>query len=379
MPLVLNEEQIMLQETARGFLSGRAPVSHLRELRDSGSTTGFSMELWREMSDLGWPAILVPEDYGGLGFGYTGLGVVLQETGRTLTPQPLLSSSLMAASALAEAGTEQQKTSKLPAIASGELIATLAIDESGRHRPGSVNTCATSNGRGFLLEGAKRFVMDGGAAGLFIVSARSEGQPGDRDGISLFLVPANAPGVTISPCQILDTHWATDVRLEKVQVDTDALLGLEHEGFGVLQNALDAGRIGQSAELLGIALEAFERSLAYLKERKQFGVPIGSFQALQHRAADLFGEIEICKSLVLHALQELDAGTGKRAELASMTKAKLAETAMRSTAEAIQWHGGIGMTDDYDIGFFYKRARLLETLLGDRYYHLDRYARLRGY
>jgi acyl-CoA dehydrogenase len=379
MALVLNPEQSMLQQSARDFLSRQTPVKHLRSLRDAGGNKGFSPETWAEMSALGWPAMAIPEEYAGLGFGFTGLGIVLQETGRTLTPCPLLSSAMVAARAIVRAANEAQKRDLLPGIASGETIATFAFDEQAQHRPGRIITTAKRTADGFCLNGHKRFVLDGVMSDQLIVSALTHGHAPEYERFSLFVVPATAPGVTITPCEILDTHVAADVRLEDVQLPATALLGGENAGFAILEDALDAGRIGQSAELLGVALEAFERSITYLRERKQFGVPIGSFQALQHRAAALFGELEMCKSLVLDALHRLDAGDAGIAATASMTKAKLAATADKVTAEAIQWHGGIGMTDEFEIGWFYKRARILETLLGDRYFHLDRFARLRGF
>ena len=374
----------MLQQSARDFLGRRAPVRHLRSLRDDGGNKGFSPEVWAEMSALGWPAMAVPEEYGGLGFGFTGLGIVLQETGRTLTPCPLLSSAMMAVAALLRGGTAAQKSALLPGIASGETIVTLAFDEQSQHRPAQLAASAERAADGFCLNGQKRFVLDGVLSDQFIVSARTDsnapvGKASDREGVTLFVVPASTRGVTITPCQALDTHVLADITLDDVHLPAAALLGAENQGFAILEYALDAGRIGQSAELLGVALEAFERSIAYLKERKQFGVPIGSFQALQHRAAVLFGELEMSKSLVLNALHRLDSDEQELAATTSMTKVKLVETASRVTAEAIQWHGGIGMTDDFDIGFFYKRARILETLLGDRYFHLDRFARQRGY
>jgi len=369
----------MLQQSARDFLSRQAPVRHLRSLRDAGGSKGFSREVWAEMSALGWPAMAIPEEYDGLGFGFTGLGIVLQETGRTLTPCPLLSSAMMAAAAIVHAGDDAQKSTLLSGIASGETLVALAFDEHAHHRPGQVAATAKRTADGFCISGHKRFVLDGAMSDQLIVSARTDDRAPDGKGISLFMVPATASGITITPCQVLDTHVFADVALQGVQLPFAALLGAENQGLAVLEYALDAGRIGQSAELLGVALEAFERSIAYLKERKQFGVPIGSFQALQHRAAVLFGELELCKSLVLNALHRLDNDDKEIAAMASMTKAKLVETATKATAEAIQWHGGIGMTDDFDIGFFYKRARILETMLGDRYFHLDRFARQRGY
>lgn len=373
MALVLNEEQRMLRDAARAFLQERAPVSHLREIRDSENPDGFSRELWAEMVDMGWAAILVPEEHGGLGYGYTGIGIVLEECGRTLTPSPLLGTAMTAVAALTTAGSDRQCASILPAIASGQRLVALACDEGPRHEPERVSVEAEPEGDGFRLQGSKTAVADGHVADTFIVSAWTGG------GVSLFLVPAHAEGVSVTRYPELDIHTAAEVKFNHVALGEENLLGQRDQGQTVLDRTLDVARIGSSAELLGVAQEAFERTLEYLKERKQFGVRIGSFQALQHRAAHLFGEIEMCKSLVLKALQTLDEGPGECAELASMTKAKLSETAHRAATEAVQMHGGIGMTDDFDIGFFLKRYRILETLYGDRYFHLDRFARQRGY
>jgi alkylation response protein AidB-like acyl-CoA dehydrogenase len=383
MALVVNEEQVMLRDAARAFLAGRAPVSHLRQLRDSGSADGFSRELWAEMAEMGWPAILVPEEYGGLAYGYAGLGLVLEETGRTLTPSPLLGTALTAVAAFNFAGSEAQCSATLPGIASGARIVSLACDEPGRHDPrydfghdpAQAATTATATADGFRLNGRKTAVIDGQAADTFVVSAAT------GDGLSLFVVPAGAGGVTVERCAVLDTHAAAAVIFHDVALPPDALLGEREHGGDLLDQILDVARIGASAELLGLAQEAFERTVDYLKERKQFGVPIGSFQALQHRAAKLHAEIELCKSVVLKALQALDEGAAAQsvAELASLAKAKVSSTAHLAATEAVQMHGGIGMTDDFDIGFFLKRCRILETLYGDRYFHLDRYASLRGY
>jgi alkylation response protein AidB-like acyl-CoA dehydrogenase len=377
MALVLNEEQTMLRDAARDFLGARAPVSHLRELRDHNDPDGFSRELWAEMAELGWSAILVPEDHGGLGYGYTGLGLVLEETGRTLTPSPLLGTALTAVTALNLAGTPAQRAAILPGIAAGERIVSLACDETSRHRPGQVASAAMAQAGGYRLSGHKIAVIDGHAADTFIVSAWTGG------GLSLFLVPAAASGITVERYPLLDTHAAANVRFDRVELGADALLGAPDRGQVLLDRILDVARIGAAAELLGLAQEAFARTVDYLKQRKQFGVPIGSFQALQHRAAKLHAEIEMCKSVVLKALQLLDDGaadlTNNVAEMASLAKAKVSTTAHLAATEAIQMHGGIGMTDEFDIGFFLKRCRILETLYGDRYFHLDRYARLRGY
>ncbi len=379
MALVLNEEQRMLKESARDFLRQRAPVSHLRELRDSKSTSGFSPELWTEMAEMGWTAILIPEQYGGLEYGYSGLGIVLEETGRTLTPSPLLSTCLMGVTAVVKGGNAEQCGKYLPEVATGSHLLALAVNESSRHAPYTVTTTAKSSDNGFCLAGRKTAVIDGHNADTLIVSARTRGADNDSDGISLFLVPADHPGITTEGYRVLDTHCAAHITLDDVKIGGDSLLGELHQGAAVLDQVLDAGVIGQSAELLGLAQEAFERTLEYLKERKQFGVAIGSFQALQHRAAVMYGDIELCKSIVLKAQHALDQDAGDIPELASLVKAKLSETAHHVAAEAIQMHGGIGMTDEFDIGFFLKRCQILETFLGDRYFHLDRFARQRGY
>ncbi len=379
MTLVLNEEQLMLKESARDFLQQRAPLSHLRELRDSGNTRGYSPELWSEMADMGWTAILVPEQYGGLEYGYSGLGIVLEESGRTLTPSPLLSTCLMGVTALTTGGSDEQRRKYLPEVAAGSHLLALAVNESSVHAPCSVATAAQASGEGFSLTGRKTAVIDGHNADTLIVSARTRGTEHEADGISLFLVPADHPGIHTERYRVLDTHTAAHMTLDKVEIGPDAVLGELHRGMAVLDPVLNAGAIGQSAELLGVAQEAFERTLGYLKERKQFGVLIGSFQALQHRAAVMFGDIEQCKSIVLKGLRALDKGDENLSEIASLIKAKLSETAHHVTAEAIQMHGGIGMTDEFDIGFFLKRCQILETFLGDHYFHLDRFAGQRGY
>ncbi len=373
MALVLNDELRMLRDAARAFLQQQAPVGHLRALRDEGHAEGFSRALWREMAELGWAGIGVPEAHDGMGLGAAALGVLLEECGRTLTPSPLLNTSLVGVTALVRSGSEATCARLLPAVARGEHLLALACDETAQHAPGRVETEAAKCADGYRITGAKVAVADGQVADTLLVSARVDGE------IGVFMVPAQAEGVAVTPYPVLDTHRAANIGFEQVSVPADALLGSPQQGRRLLDRLLDVGRIGVASELLGVAREAFERTLAYLRERKQFGVAIGSFQALQHRAARLHCEIELGQSVVIKAQQAVDADAADCAELASLAKARLAETAQLSTAEAIQMHGGIGMTDEFDIGFFLKRYRVLDSLFGDRYYHLDRYARLRGY
>lgn len=377
--LVLNEEQQMLKDAARRFLAERAPVSELRRLRDERDATGFSRELWSGMVEMGFVGTLIDEEFGGTGFGNVGMGLVAEEAGRNLSASPLLSTGVLGASLLQQAGSDAQKQALLPAIAEGSLLTALAVDERPRHAPTDIETRADASGGGFLLNGRKVNVIDGHVADKLIVAARSAGEPGDVDGLTLLLVDREAPGVSVERTIMVDSRNAAIVSFENVQVPADALLGVAGEDSAALQRALDIANAQLAAELLGISLEAFERTVKYLQERKQFGVTIGSFQGLQHRAAHLFSELELVKSVVLRALQALDDGDNRAPELVSLAKAKACEVAELATNEGVQMHGGMGMTDEFDIGLFLKRARPVQQLFGDYRYHADRFASLRGY
>ena len=379
MSLILTEDQLMFRDAARRFAAERAPVSQLRELRDSADETGFDRAVWREMAEMGWAGVLVPEEHGGVGFGYVGAGLIAQEIGRNLSVTPLLSSAVLAVTALLKGGSAAQKQALLPAIAGGSLLVALATDERSRHAPHCVATRATGGGGKYKLSGRKIHVLDGHVADRLIVSARTSGDVEGRDGITLFLVDAKAGGVSIARSAIVDSHNAATVELRDVAVTDADVIGTFDKGAVVLDAALDAGRVVLAAELLGIAEESFERTLAYLREREQFGARIGSFQALQHRAAHLFCEIELVRSVVLRALQALDAQEPTAPGLVCLAKAKAGDVARLATNEAVQMHGGIGMTDEFDIGFFMKRARAAGETLGDAYYHTDRFAQLAGY
>ena len=377
MALILNEEQELLRDSAKDFLNERSPVAFLRELRDSGKER--SEELWTEMSDMGWAGIVIPEVHGGLEFGYLGAGLLVEECGRTLASSPLVSTALVCASLISSQGSEQQKTTLLPAIAGGERRLALAWREKGKYDPADTELLATADGDSFVLQGVKVHVTDGDDADAFIVSARTGGAPGDREGLSLFLVEKDAKGLEITSTLNADNHKSTQVRFEGVKTGFDSLLGELGQAWDSLEKALDIGAISLSAELLGIAEESFERTIEYLKERKQFGVPVGSFQALHHRAAILFCELHLCRSLVLKALEAIDNDSEDLSLLASSAKTKCGKTACLAVNEAVQMHGGIGMTDEYDIGFFMKRAAAARQEYGDEYYHSDRFATLRGY
>lgn len=379
MPLVLNEDQLMFRDAAKRFTAERAPVSQLRKLRDDNDATGFSLELWKEMAEMGWAGVLVPEEYGGVGFGFTGAGLIAEEVGRNLSSTPLLSSAVMAVTALQAGAAEAKRGALLPQLASGELLMAVALDERSRHAPFHVKTQAVASGGGYTLTGRKTLVLDGHVANHLIVSARTAGDADERAGITLFLIDAKAAGVSITRSLTVDSRNSAVVELKDVKVAADDILGKLGEGAAILDAVLDAGRAVLAAELLGVAQESFERTIGYLREREQFGAKIGSFQALQHRAAHLFCEIELTRSMVLRALQSLDANEPNRSTLVSAAKARASEIGRVATNEAVQMHGGIGVTDEFDIGFFMKRARAAAETLGDAYFHTDRFAQLAGY
>ena len=382
MSLVLSEDQQLLKDSAKAFVDQNAPVSVLRGLRDSKDAQGYDQNLWRQMLELGWAGMAIPEAYGGFEFGYGGLGVVLEESGRTLVSSPLIATVLLGASAINELGSDAQKSEFLPQVVSGELLLALAIDEKPHHRPCRIETSADKSGEGYVLNGCKTFVLDGHIANKLVVVARTSGAIDDEAGLSVFLVDAAAEGVSINRSWMVDSRNSAMLSLNNVKVGADALLGAEGGAYTSLTRVLDIGRIGVAAEMLGSMQQAFEITLDYLKQREQFGVLIGSFQGLQHRAAEMYSEIELCKSAVraaLAALDDADKTDADIAEFASIAKAKLSEVATLVSNEAVQMHGGIGMTDEYDIGFYMKRARVAAAFLGDALFHRERYASLNGF
>jgi alkylation response protein AidB-like acyl-CoA dehydrogenase len=379
MALVLTEEQSMLRDSARGLISDKAPVSHLRQLRDAKDPTGFSRELWKTFAEMGFTGLLVPEDFGGSGLGCVEVGVVMEEIGRTLMPSPFLSTAVLTASALSRGGSAAQKSEHLPKISAGSLIAALAIDEGTKHRPLQTRLQAVRSGNGFKLNGAKAFVVDGHVADLLIVAARSAGSPGERDGVTLFLVDPKTKGIATERTAMVDSHNAARVDFDNVEINADHVLGEVDQGFALLEGVLNIGRGAIASEMVGLSEEVFGRTVSYLKQRKQFGKPIGEFQALQHRAAQLYIDIEITRAAVLKALQTLDGDFENAAAAVAVAKARAGSTATRAVQEGVQMHGGMGMTDQFDIGFFMKRARTCEELFGDANFHADQLARRKSY
>ena len=373
MPLILTEEQTMLKDAADGFLSENAPIAHFRKLRDSNDADGVSRDLWKAFGEMGFAGVIIPEEHGGSALGAVEAGIVAESLGRTLTPSPFFGTGILSARILIDGGSSDQQAAWLPRIAAGEAILSLAVDEGPKHQPSRIATTAERSGNGFKLNGAKGFVLDGHIADALIVAAKTD------DGLSLFLVDPKTAGVEIERTVMVDAHNAARITLTDVQVDADALIGEAGAGEAVLEGALNLGRACVAACLTGAGDQAFATTVEYLKTRKQFGKLIGEFQALQHRAAHLFTELELAKAATLGALQRLDAGAPKADLAVSVAKAKAGRVAELAVQEAVQMHGGVGMTDEFDVGLFMKRVRVLNELLGDAGFHAEKLAKAGGY
>ena len=373
MPLILTDEQTMLKEAAEGFLNEHAPIAHLRKLRDSQDADGISRDLWRAFGEMGLAGVIIPEAHGGSGLGAVEAGVVAEALGRTLTPSPFMGSSVLSAKVLIDAGSADQQAAWLPRIAGGEAILALAVDEGAKHAPSRMTTRAERSGNGFKLNGSKGFVLDGHVADALIVAAKTDG------GTTLFLIDPTTAGIAIERTTMVDSHNAARIVLTDVEVDADAVIGAVDGGEAPLEAALNLGRACAAATLTGAGDQAFQLTLDYLKTRKQFGKLIGEFQALQHRAAHLFTEIEIARAATLAALQSLDAGRDDAPFTVAVAKAKAGRVAELAVQEGVQMHGGVGMTDEYDIGLFMKRVRVLNELLGDAGFQAEAVARSRGF
>jgi alkylation response protein AidB-like acyl-CoA dehydrogenase len=375
--MILTDDQRMLQDTVRPFMADEGAIKQqLRHWRDTGCTDGYGTALWKQFAELGLTGILIPESQGGAGLGNVEAGLVLEEIGRNLTPSPFLTTAVAAVRAL-EGSAQAERW--FPGILAGETVAALAIDEGRHHDPASIALEAKRQGNGFVLNGAKQFVVHGNSADLILVVARTAGSPGETDGLSLFAVEKGAVGLDVETATLVDSSKAARLKFENVAVDADAVIGEVDGGWGPLTRALNAGRAGAAAELVGVAAGASEMTFEYLKQRKQFGRLIGEFQALQHRAAHLYGEIEIARAAALKAAQLLDAGD-ENAELhVSVAKAKAGRVCALAVQEGVQMHGGIGMTDEHDIGLYMKREAVLGELFGSPRFHANRVAELSGY
>ncbi len=379
MPLYHDDDQAMLADSASQFMAEQGNIAkQLRHWRDRDCPDGFGHELWKQFAEMGFTGMLLDEGDGGLGMGHVEAGIVLEEIGRNLTPSPFLTSSVLAATALKH-GSDDMRGRYLPGLVSGDSVFAVAIDEGPKHRPERIKTRAEKSGNGFKLSGQKDFVIHGASSDMIVVAARTSGSDDDNDGITLFAVPKDAANMSHDAVRLVDSSVATHTKFDGVELDGDAVIGEVDGGREILDAILAAGRVGSAAEGVGVASGAMDMTVEYLKQRKQFGKLIGEFQALQHRASHLYSEVEIARAATIKAQQLLDAGSEKADLMSSVAKAKVAKAAGLSVREGVQMHGGIGMTDEYDIGLYMKRDRALGEFFGDAYYHAGRVAELSGY
>lgn len=378
MPLYLNEDQQMLQDSASDFMKGEGDVAHFREFRDKNCKDGFSHDLWKKFAEMGFTGILISEEEGGLGLGHVEAGVVLEQIGRNLTPSPFLTTAVAGVEAL-NAGGQAMREKYFPGILSGDSVLAVAVDESAKHRPDQISMAATREGNGFKLDGKKQFVVQGGSADTLIVAARTSGSAGDDKGLTLFAVDTNASGLSRDSVRLVDSAVAAHVEFDGVIVDADAVIGEVDEGDAVLKRMLNAGRAGSAAETIGVGAGSMDITVDYIKGRKQFDKIIGTFQALQHRMSHLYSEMEVARATVLKAQQLLDDGSDRAELMISVAKAKSGKAAALSVKEGVQMHGGVGMTDEYDIGLYMKRDRALAEFMGDANYHTNLVAEMHGY
>jgi alkylation response protein AidB-like acyl-CoA dehydrogenase len=371
MPLYLNDDQAMLRDTARSFMAEEGAIAkQLRHWRDKGCKDGFGHGLWKQFAEMGFTGILIGEDDGGLGLGHVEAGIVLEEIGRNLTPSPFLTTAI----AFVEAVKGTPHGARwFPGILAGDTVAALALDEGPKHRPEAIEMRAERSGNGFSLSGRKQFVVQGASADVTLVAAQTD------EGLTLFAVEKDAKGLEVEGVRLADSSIGARLTFEDVVVDADAVVGEVGGGAEILDRALNAGRTGAAAELVGVGAASMEMTVGYLKQRKQFGHLIGEFQALQYRAAHLYSELEIARAATLKAQQLLDEGSDDAEAMVSVAKAKAGRASLLAVQEGVQMHGGIGMTDEYDIGLYMKRDRVLNELFGDPAYHADKLARMKGY
>jgi alkylation response protein AidB-like acyl-CoA dehydrogenase len=352
---LLNDEQVMLRDMAREWADNESPISAFRKLRDAAPAKGFDPEVWNTVGQMGWAGVVIPEAFGGSEFGYLSLGLVVEQLGRNLAVSPLASTAV-AASAIVMGTSDAAKNDWLAKLATGEAVATLAIDEGPVH--GGAITASVSGGK---LSGTKKFVAEGDGADVFVVAA--------SDGL---YVVAKGEGVTVSTRKMADSRSHADVTFADAPAEKLGGVELTHA-------IIDRATAVSTAEMLGMADAAFNQTLDYLKQRVQFGQVLSTFQALQHRMAKMKTEIELMRSAVEGALEAIDAGRSDIDQAVSLAKAVANDTLRLVSREMVQLFGGVGMTDEYDAGLYLKRAATLETMWGTASYHRDRFARLNGY
>ena len=370
--LLETEDETMLRDAARGFLADASPIRSLRENRDQGRA--FDPGLWREMAQMGRAGVLISEPQGGADMGHRAAGILSEEMGAVLAASPFISTAVMAATALRRAASD-----RVGQIAEGSVTYALAVDEGSKHTPAGTALRAEKSGNAYMLSGVKRFVAEGSTADRLLVLARTSGAAGDTQGLTLFDIESSRPGISRQPRPSIDSRDHAQITLDAVAATGDDILRELDNATPILNRTLEAGQAALAAEMIGVAGGAYGMTIGYLKERKQFDRTIGSFQALQHRAAHLWSEIEVTSSAVMNAGRVLDASPEEATLAVSVAKARATATAKLAVSEGVQMHGGIGMTDEYDIGFYMKRARVGAEWLGDYGYHAERVAAARGF
>lgn len=364
----LTDDQKLLQKTVTAFVRKDSPVSRFRKLRDDD--LGYSLEVWRQMGELGWLSVVLPESVGGFGGCFIDAALMLEAFGTTLVPEPFIPSIIMAAGAMVDAGKPDQIERWIEPLISGETTAALAyVEEGSRFYFDNPQCTATKQGAAYQLTGNKRFVLNGHAAHVLVVSAKVDGELG------LFVVDSKMPGVTIQSIKTFDGQRAANIRFEKVELADDRRLGDGSKALTALSRTLDRAAAAACAEGVGLLDRVLKMTNEYLQTRDQFGVKIGSFQALQHRAVDMFVQTELCKSASILAsiMADSDDETARQ-DAISAAKVQLVEGGRFVTQQSIQLHGGVGITDEHDIGLYFKRMHVLNTLFGDEDYHLQRFA-----
>ncbi len=371
----LTDDQRLLVDTVSSFVRKESPVSRFRALRDEPGN-GWSRDVLRKMGELGWLAIPFDEDVGGLGGSFVDVALLLEQLGTALVPEPYLASIVLGGLAVARAGSAEQRGRWLgPVLECRPTLALATSEEGSRYDVGHVATRAERTQRGYRLRGKKRWVLNGHAADALVVSARTSGEVADRGGISLFVVDPDAQGVRIRTVRTMDGHRAALVELDAVEVSADRRLGPEGSAYDVLERVIDYGAAAACAEGLGIMTATLQATRDYLCQREQFGVKIGTFQALQHRAVDMFVETELARSTaILAAIRADDADAAERRRGVSIAKVQLATGGRFVVQQSIQLHGGIGITDEHDVGLYFKRMHVLNALFGDEEHHLARIA-----
>jgi alkylation response protein AidB-like acyl-CoA dehydrogenase len=379
MDFTLSQDQKLLVETASSFAKKSSPVTRFRKLRDDAR--GFDPKVWAQMGELGWLGVAFPEAAGGFGGRFIDLALIVEQLGVTLVPEPLIPSLVLGGMAIAAAGDAAQHERWLaPLIAGTATVALAHAERGGRFAPTAIATRAERKGAGYVLAGEKVWVLGGHAADVVVVAARTAGEERDASGISLFALDANQPGMTITPLKTMDGQHAATIVLDGAEVAADRLLGKEGAGGAILEDVLDRAAAAACAEAVGIAATVLAMTVDYLKTREQFGVKIGVFQALQHRAVEMFVETELLRGHALEAALRIDEGSAdERRAAVSAAKVALSTSGRFVVKQAIQLHGGIGITDEHDVGLYFKRLQVLSTLFGDEEHHLERFAGLPGF